>query len=97
MQVIANVIDFGMDIQTAITAPRMRVRGSIEAGTEIKPVFLVEDRIPSATMDALRAKDYEIRPIEFSGAVNGIIVAHRPDSVSMVPIRERTDMPSVGD
>jgi gamma-glutamyltranspeptidase/glutathione hydrolase len=74
VQVIANVIDFGMDIQTAITAPRMRVGGSIEAGREIKPVFLVEDRIPSATMDALRAKGYEIRLIEFSGAVNGIII-----------------------
>ena len=71
---IANVIGFRMDIQTAITAPRMRVGGRIEAGTEIKPLFLVEDRIPSATMDALRAKGYEIRPIGFSGAVNGIII-----------------------
>lgn len=74
VQVIANVIDFGMDIQTAITAPRIRVGGTIEAGAEIKPVFLVEDRIPSATMDALRAKDYEIKLIESSGAVNGIII-----------------------
>ena len=74
VQVIANVIDFGMDIQTAITAPRMRVGGSTEAGTEIKPIFLVEDRIPAATMDALRANGYEIRPIEQSGRVNGIII-----------------------
>jgi gamma-glutamyltranspeptidase/glutathione hydrolase len=74
VQVIANVIDFGMDIQAAITAPRMRVGGSTEAGTEIKPIFLVEDRIPAATMDALRAKGYEIRPIEQSGRVNGIII-----------------------
>ena len=74
VQVIANVIDFGMDIQTAITAPRMRAGGSIEAGTEIKPVFLVEDRIPAATMDALRAKGYEIKAIEQSGRVNGIII-----------------------
>ena len=74
VQVIANVIDFGMDIQTAITAPRMRLGGSTEAGTEIKPIFLVEDRIPAVTMDALRAKGYEIRPIGFSGAVNGIMI-----------------------
>lgn len=74
VQVIANVIDFGMDIQIAITAPRMRVGGSTEAGTEIKPIFLVEDRIPAATIDALRAKGYEIRLIGFSGAVNGIII-----------------------
>lgn len=74
VQVIANVIDFGMDIQTAITVPRMRVGGSTEAGTEIKPIFLVEDRIPAATMEALRAKGYEIRPIAQSGRVNGIVI-----------------------
>ncbi len=73
VQVIVNVIDFGMDIQAAITAPRMR-SGGVEAGTEIKPLFSVEDRIPTATMDALRAKGYEIRPIEQSGRVNGIVI-----------------------
>ena len=73
VQVIANVIDFGMDIQTAITVPRMRTSG-VEAGTAIKPTFVMEDRIPAATMDALRAKGYEIRPISRSGAVNGIII-----------------------
>lgn len=73
VQVIANVIDFGMDIQTAITVPRMRT-GGVEAGTKIAPLFVVEDRIPTATMDALRAKGYQIRPIERSGAVNGIII-----------------------
>ena len=52
----------------------MRVGGTIETGTEIKPIFLVEDRIPATAMDALRAKGYEIRPIEISGAVNGIII-----------------------
>jgi gamma-glutamyltranspeptidase/glutathione hydrolase len=74
VQVIANVIDFGMDVQTAITAPRMRVGGSTEAGAEIKPIFLVEDRIPATTIEALRAKGYEIRPIEQSGRVNGIVI-----------------------
>ena len=74
VQVIANVIDFGMDVQTAITVPRMRVGGSTEAGTEIKPIFLVEDRIPATTIEALRAKGYEIRPIEQSGRVNGIVI-----------------------
>jgi gamma-glutamyltranspeptidase len=31
-------------------------------------------RIPAATMEALRAKGYEIRPIAQSGLVNGIII-----------------------
>jgi gamma-glutamyltranspeptidase/glutathione hydrolase len=74
VQVIANVIDFGMDIQTAITVPRMRVGGNTEAGTEIKPIFLLEDRIPTGTMDALRAKGYEIRPIAQAGQVNAIVI-----------------------
>jgi len=74
VEVIANVIDFGMDIQTAITVPRIRVGGSIEAGAEVKPVFLVEDRISAATIDALRARGYEIRLVGSSAAVNGIII-----------------------
>ena len=75
VQVIANVIDFGMDIQTAINAPRMRSGGTAEAGTEIKPVFSVEDRIPAATMEALRAKGYQVRstPNDYV-LVNGIII-----------------------
>ena len=63
-----------MDIQTAITVPRMRVGGSTEAGTEIKPIFLVEDRIPATTIEALRTKGYEMRLIAQSGRVNGIII-----------------------
>ncbi len=74
VQVIVNVIDFGMDIQSAITVPRMRVGGRTELGTEIKPIFLVEDRIPAATMDALRAKGYQITPIGQSGRVNAIVI-----------------------
>lgn len=73
VQVIVNVVDFGMDIQTAITVPRMR-SGGVESGTEIKPVFLVEDRIPATTMDALRAKGYDIKAIAQSGRVNGIMI-----------------------
>ena len=75
VQVIANVIDFGMDIQTAITAPRMRSGGTVETGTEIKPSFRIENRIPEATIEALRAKGYEIKsePNNFV-LVNGILI-----------------------
>ena len=75
VQVLANVIDFGMDIQTAITAPRMRSGGTVEAGTEIKPSFRVENRVPEATMDALRAKGYEIKSVLNDYVlVNGILI-----------------------
>ena len=49
-------------------------RIDFKAGAEIKPVFLVEDRISAATIDALRAKAYEIRLVGGSAAVNGIII-----------------------
>jgi len=75
VQVIVNVVDFGMDIQTAITAPRIRSGGNIESGTEIKPLFRVEDRIPAATLDALRAKGFELTIVNNDyGRVNGIVI-----------------------
>jgi gamma-glutamyltranspeptidase/glutathione hydrolase len=64
-----------MDVQTAITAPRMIYGGSAETGTEFKPVFKVEDRIPLATLDALRAKGYEVISVkDDDGRVNGIVI-----------------------
>jgi gamma-glutamyltranspeptidase/glutathione hydrolase len=73
--VIVNVVDFGMDIQTAITAPRIRSGGNIESGTGIKPLFRVEDRIPAATLDALRARGFELTIVNNDyGRVNGIVI-----------------------
>jgi gamma-glutamyltranspeptidase/glutathione hydrolase len=75
VQVIVNVVDFGMDIQTAITAPRIRSGGNIESGSEIKPLFRVEDRIPAATLDALRAMGFELTIVKNDyGRVNGIVI-----------------------
>jgi gamma-glutamyltranspeptidase/glutathione hydrolase len=75
VQVIANVIDFGMDVQTAITAPRMIYGGRAETGTEFRPVFKVEDRVPLATLDALRSKGYEVISVkDDDGRVNGIVI-----------------------
>jgi len=75
VQVLANIIDFRMDIQAAITAPRMIYGGRAETGTEFKPVFKVEDRIPEATINALRAKGYEITIVnDDDGRVNGILI-----------------------
>lgn len=75
VQVLVNVVDFGMDVQTAITAPRMIYGGQAETGTEFKPLFKVEDRIPLATMGALRAKGYEVISVKDDGGrVNGIVI-----------------------
>jgi gamma-glutamyltranspeptidase/glutathione hydrolase len=77
-QVIVNLVDFGMDIQSAITAPRMTYGGTQETGTTIGPVFNVEDRIPRAVMEALRTKGFEIKPVKDDiGRVNGIVIDPR--------------------
>lgn len=75
VQVIANIIDFSMDVQAAITAPRMIYGGRAETGTEFKPVFKIEDRIPEATISALRVKGYEITVVkDDNGRVNGVMI-----------------------
>jgi gamma-glutamyltranspeptidase len=75
VQVIVNVVDFEMDIQTAINAPRIRSGGNIESGSAIKPAFRVEGRIPAATLDALRAKGFELTVVKDDyGRVNGIVI-----------------------
>jgi gamma-glutamyltranspeptidase/glutathione hydrolase len=75
VQVIVNIIDFHMDIQSAITQPRMIYGGHQETGTQLSPIFNVENRIPEATMTALRAKGYEVKSIlDDDGRVNGIII-----------------------
>jgi gamma-glutamyltranspeptidase/glutathione hydrolase len=78
VQVIVNLIDFNMDIQSAITAPRMTYGGTQETGTEFGPIFNVEDRISPAVMEALRKKGFEIKPVRDDiGRVNGIVIDPR--------------------
>jgi gamma-glutamyltranspeptidase/glutathione hydrolase len=78
VQVIVNVIDFDMDIQTAITEPRMIYGGNQETGTQLRPVFKLENRIPDSVMKALRGKGYDIKSVDDDdGRVNGIIIDPR--------------------
>lgn len=75
VQVIVNVIDFNMDIQSAITAPRMIYGGHQESGTELAPVFKVENRISSTVANALRQRGYVIESVtDDDGRVNGIVI-----------------------
>jgi gamma-glutamyltranspeptidase/glutathione hydrolase len=72
-QVLVNVIDFGMDLQSAVAAPRMIYGGYQETGTEVPPVFDVEDRVPEATVAALRGRGYTVEVIPSDeGSVNGV-------------------------
>ncbi|HEY3383487.1 MAG TPA: gamma-glutamyltransferase, partial [Vicinamibacterales bacterium] len=73
-QVIVNIVDFDMDIQTAITKPRIIFGDYQETGSALKPKLQVENRIPKETMDRLRATGYEIESVvEDEGRVNGVM------------------------
>jgi gamma-glutamyltranspeptidase/glutathione hydrolase len=72
-QVLVNIIDFGMDVQAAVAAPRMIYGGYQETGTDPPPIFDVESRIPAATLEGLRARGYTLEVIPSGeGSVNGI-------------------------
>jgi gamma-glutamyltranspeptidase len=68
------MIDFGMDIQRAVSEPRLIYGGPQETGTEIPPIFDVEDRVPEDTRAALRALGYTLEVIPSDeGSVNGVV------------------------
>jgi gamma-glutamyltranspeptidase/glutathione hydrolase len=75
VQVIVNILDFGMDVQSSITAPRMIYGGHQESGTKITPVFKVENRISKDVMDGLRSKGYTVEPVaDDEGRVSAIVI-----------------------
>jgi gamma-glutamyltranspeptidase/glutathione hydrolase len=72
-QTLVNLIDFGMNIQEAVTAPRFTFGGPEETGTAIKAIWNVEDRVPIAVIDQLRTMGHDIRVVASEGgAVNGV-------------------------
>ncbi len=73
VQVLANLVDFGMDLQAAGDAPRVHHAGSSEpTGTRMKAggVLLVEEDFPAAVVKELRARGHDVRvadPVHFGG------------------------------
>ncbi len=66
VQVLINMIDFGMDVQAAGDAARIRHVGS-QTPTDIPMdadggTVQVETRIPKSIIDALRAKGHQVEP-----------------------------------
>ncbi len=74
-QVIVNIVDFDMDIQSAISAPRMVYGGYQETGTEIRPEFTIENRIHPDVIEMLEGYGYDmtVRRQDW-GRVNGIMI-----------------------
>jgi gamma-glutamyltranspeptidase/glutathione hydrolase len=79
MQTLINVIDFGMNIQQAIEAPRWSSRSfpaSPFPHTMYPGDMTVEARIPETTQKALRARGHKLRiaPAWSLGSNAGIII-----------------------
>ena len=60
-QVVANVVDYGMDVQAAIDMPRLFFEGD---------KTMIERALPDATVSGLKARghDLAIRPVPYGGA-----------------------------
>lgn len=72
-QTLVNLIDFGMNMQDAVSAPRFAYGGPQETGTSITPIWIIEDRVPAAVIEKLRSMGHEIRVVPSEGgAVNGV-------------------------
>lgn len=68
VQVIVNVIDFKMDIVSAISMPRFHMQWEPDV------VYVEKFLLNKDTFDILRAKGYEIIESEYMGDVNAIII-----------------------
>ncbi|MDB6168403.1 MAG: gamma-glutamyltransferase [Verrucomicrobia bacterium] len=74
VQVLVNIVDFHMDLQHAVAAPRMIYGGFQETGTDLPPVFAAEDKLPAETLAGLRARGYTLHLIPSDeGSVNGVM------------------------
>jgi gamma-glutamyltranspeptidase/glutathione hydrolase len=70
-QIVMNLIDFGMGIGAAISAPRVSF---------VEPSALaVEQGIPQAVRDALAAMGHQVRPVRALGNAHGLTIEYGRD------------------
>lgn len=70
-QVVMNVLDFGMNVQEAIAAPRVSF---------VEPDYLmVESALSESVKEGLRAKGHQVRESRGLGNVHALIVEYGPD------------------
>ncbi|MDE2573373.1 MAG: gamma-glutamyltransferase, partial [bacterium] len=78
LQLLTNVLDFGMDPQRAVEAPRFTIGSSLRAGD---PTIRIEERVDPEVIAALRAMGHIVEPMgpwEAGGAVQ--LIAREPRS-----------------
>jgi gamma-glutamyltranspeptidase/glutathione hydrolase len=79
VQVLVNLIDFGMDVQQAGEAPRLEHRGSASpTGTPAAKdggIVIPEDGIPAAVLDELRRRGHRFAAPQMNGGgYQGILI-----------------------
>lgn len=73
VQVLVNIIDFKMDVQQAVTAPRLLHGGPTRVALNPPAQVKMEDRLPAAAAAELRARGYRVDLIpDDEGSVNGV-------------------------
>ena len=73
VQVLVNIIDFKMDVQHAVAAPRILHGGPTRFTLDPPPLVSAEDRLPAGAIAELRARGYEVSLIpDDEGSVNGV-------------------------
>jgi gamma-glutamyltranspeptidase/glutathione hydrolase len=89
VQVLSNMVDFGMNIQEAIDAPRFRCLGDLEVA--------IEHGVPEAVFDALRSMGHEVaRGGGYEGFGGGQGIVRLPEGVYMAGSDYRRDGCAVG-
>lgn len=89
VQVLSNMVDFGMNIQEALEAPRFRCLGGLEVA--------IEHGVPDEVLDDLRSKDHEVaRSGGYEGFGGGQGIVRLPEGVYMAGSDYRRDGCAVG-
>jgi gamma-glutamyltranspeptidase/glutathione hydrolase len=98
LQVIANVLDYKMNVQEAIEAPRWSSRPGTAPGDEKSPYELwIEDRVPISVRYQLKEKGHNVKTTSgwsFGGA-QAIVIDQR-NSILMGGADPRRDGYAVG-
>ena len=70
-QIVMNLIDFGMDIENAIAAPRVSFAEP--------DMLLVEEKIPDVVYQALAARGHRVRKVDGLGNAHGLTIEYGAD------------------
>ncbi|MFW6597911.1 gamma-glutamyltransferase family protein [Propionibacteriaceae bacterium Y2011] len=71
-QTIVNMIDFGMDVQTAVGEPRIHLEGADPSAPDGPTVrtLTVDDRLPDSIIEDLAGRGHDVVPVRETGGIS---------------------------